>query len=103
MTKITCADHKSRVQQFDIGNESAYTCKLGGSKGLLQFAQAKEVHKSQDICYWGIISKKMFSSWKNSKKHHIPVKGSFLVMNTQPMVSSKETSQGTYFVGSWGK
>jgi hypothetical protein len=42
----------------------------------------------------------MFSSQKTSEKHPMPVKGSFAVKNTKMMVSSKETSQGTYFVGS---
>jgi hypothetical protein len=69
-------------------------------KGLLHFALSKGSTTITTYLFLRNNIQEMFSSQKTSAKHPIPVKGSFSVKKTQLMVSSKETSRATYFVGS---
>ncbi len=78
---------------------SSRNFQLEPPKGLLLSARAKEVHKSQDMCFWENNIQKMFSSQKTTEKHPISVKGSFSARNTQLMVPSQKPSQGNIF--SW--
>ncbi len=92
----------------DIGQESAYTCKLqelptGTSQRSSLLCTSNRSTQITRYVFLRNNIQKMFSSQKTTEKHLIPIKGSFSARNTQLMVSSQKPSQQEHFAGSYRK
>ena len=95
------------IEACDIGHECAYTCNsmifnLEPPKVFFNLCNTKEI-QTHKILVLRNNNQKMFSFSENFWEIFHASQREFLSKNTQMIVFSRETSQGTDLVGSWTK